>query len=216
MPRAIPLAEVIQSAIDSAFREKVHTLPGIVTAWHPDTQCVDVQLATTEPLISLTDGSVTYEIPAQVPAAKVAFPGANGFTISWPLAVGSHVTCYFFDLYVEDYRQSGQQSNPTLIGKHTGYSCIVGPWSCADSTVIADATAANGAMVIGKDGDPGQIRLSPGVVQLGRTGADFVVLANKLIAKFNAHTHPAPGGATSAPTTPLAAADVGSALVKAD
>lgn len=211
MPRDIPLAELIQSAMDSRLKETVHILPGIVETYYADTQSVDVKIATTEPLISITDGSVTYEIPALVPKAKVLFPGGGGFTVSWPLLAGDHVTCLFFDLYVEDYRQTGQQSNPTLIGKHMGYTCVVLPGSCADASVAKSAPTA--AMVVGVDNDPAQIVLAPGAIKLGSSASDFVVLASKLIAKFNAHTHPAPGGATGTPTLPLASGDVASTLV---
>jgi hypothetical protein len=210
--------------MDSRLSETVHILPGIVQKYYPTTQSVDVQLATTDPLVSITDGSVTYDIPALVPQAKVLFPGGGGFTISWPLLPGDHVTCLFFDLYVEDYRQTGQQSNPTLIGKHAGYTCVVLPGSCADASIAKSAPTT--AMVVGVDNDPAQIVLAPGSIKLGATAADFVALASKVDAALTtiqatlnggiAITGVTPGSGTGAAAfvTPLGAINpTGSTLV---
>jgi hypothetical protein len=51
------------------------------------------------------------------------------------------------------------------------------------------------------------------ITQGGGAPNDFLVLASKLVAAYNAHTHPTPSGESSPPSAPITGAGVGSTII---
>ena len=234
MQRQITTEQIVETALESHRASMYFRLPGVVVAYYPTTQTADVQPMTNDPRTNLDTDAVETEpwpVLLQVRVAWPKFGGpTGGFIFCGPLKVGDPVILEAFDLDPTTAFKAGRSTtpvDPSDVHRHGG-----GYWSCtpADLTAVAaSAAAAATAFLLGIDGDQAQVQFSPGSIQLGATGGDFMALASKVdacMAVIKTHTHPVtvtgvtPGtGAGVAASTASAALSslpaTGSALVKA-
>jgi hypothetical protein len=126
------------------------------------------------------------ELVIEFPFDDVYFPFYTGYWASKT----THNQIFDVD-YPDTYGWADSKGNSLLINKKTG---VVKFTHNAGTTIIIDAT---GKVTIGAN-----------------TAAEFIVMENKLINKFNLHTHPYTDDGspmvTGTPTTPLVAGDVAS------
>jgi Phage protein Gp138 N-terminal domain len=221
-------SEVTQAYIDSLKNSLYFRWPGVVSAYHASTQVADVQVTLADPRIDPDTGEIVLEPWPLILGVHVAWPRFGGFVFTGPLAPGDPVVLEAWDLDPSPaltQGRSAQTASPLDVRRHGG-----GYWLCRPTDMtgpIADAGPAGTMMIVGKDGDPAQIRMSAGSIQLGNAGGDFVALANlvkgeltKIASAMASGTvvMAAPGGAAvpvvygAEYTTP---GNVASALIKA-
>lgn len=172
--------EIIRAAMGSAMADTYHALPGIVVAYYPTEQAADVRIALDDPRFDPDTDERADEPWAIYPKMRVAWPRFGGFTICGPLAPGNAVQVFFQDLDDSKFRATGQPGPPQNTRRFGADAAFCVPWDLTDAGVAADAAAAGTVMIVGKDGDQAQVRVSAGTIQLGATGGDFAALASKV------------------------------------
>jgi hypothetical protein len=123
--------------------------------------------------------------------------------MTWPIQPGDHVLILISTLSPQQWRQSGQPSDPgDLRPHHLGNSFALPCLAPASQTL---AHASQSALVLE----------GPTEIKLGQDATDFVALAqkvldelNKILATFNSAVAPAGGGAVTygSPYVPAAVA----------
>lgn len=222
MPLSRSLTEVLNAARDSTLDGIKKCIPATVTAVHASRQTVDVQIAIKNPLFD-EYGAVAFEKAPSFADVPLGVMRGGGFLVWVPVQVGDSVLLVFSDLSTDTWRSgNGSPVPPGWVGKHTTDSPFALPCVAPDASFLSSPGADPGKLIIGKDGATAQIKISASDIELGGI-ADAVGLASKINAAvttivnaFNTHTHPAPGGATSAPTVPISPAppSVASTIVK--
>jgi hypothetical protein len=219
MPRDYSEIEVIRAALDAFADDFMISIPGTVVAYYPHgatgtgTASADVRPAVKRPLRGIRTGRTVYRELPTFPDVPIAWPSGGGYFEAFPLAPGDPVALHFSSLAFGEYLTTGELSEPADVRRHSiGYPFAV-PGACRpDPQAIQDAPTDG--VVIGKDGANQQIKIDATSITLGKGATDYVALASLVKAaidtiqnKYDAHTHPAPGGATSAP---VAASLIGS------
>jgi hypothetical protein len=196
MKREIP--EIIRKAIEYKLATLRVAMPAQVQAYDASAKTVDVQPMLDESL-EADDDVITEALPV-LKGIPVALPGAGGFYLSLPITLGDTGLIVFTDFPMDFWLQTGQKE-PTPVQDMRAHSEASAVFIPGVTPVVAP-----GAAVI--------TVLANGNLQLGVGASDYVVLESKMIAKFNAHTHPTGTGPSGAPTVPLVTADVGSIVVQ--
>lgn len=218
------LADVFTGAIDATLG-KIHTsMPGKVVSYNSLAQTVDVQPMCKRQLFT-ADGEKVYESLPLLPGVPVCFPRGGGYVVTFPLQAGDTVVLVFSEAGLAEFLETGSEAEPWDTRRHHISNAVAIPSISPDTAPLAsgDNSARTAGIVIGKDGANEQIRFASGSIKLGANATDFVALASLVNTNltnmrdfFNLHTHPAPGGATSAPTANMPApSSVAAALVKA-
>jgi hypothetical protein len=174
---------------------KTHvSLPGVVDAYDPVLQTVDVTPSIKVPLL-LSDGSVEWQTLPKIPSVPVRFPRTATYVFYIPIEKGDRV-----NLIVSDYDLSVWWKStagmppvaPGLINNHdlAGAVAEIGLYPMTQPLVGANLGST---ILIGKDAS---------AVATG----DFVAWAGKVLTElgkietaFNNHTHPIAAQATTCP-----------------
>lgn len=123
-----------------------------------------------------------------IPNVPVMFPGSDELSITWPLKKGAFVLLVFTDHSLDRMAEKGGVIDP-IATRDPG---------ATRTHHISDAIAIPmaGKRALGAVTAP--------TIEIKTTGAVHIGGNQPLVTKadFDAHTHPAPGGATSAPTAP--------------
>lgn len=213
MEKQTTIEQVVDAATRALKKTLYHVMPGAVVQYSASTQTATVQPMLTDPRVNPDTGAVFYEPWDPMLAVPIMWLRAGGFTISGPMIGGDPVLLLAWDLDPSAWLAQGakspastQAANPADVGRHAGKFWTALPLNIFGP--IADAGAAGGALVVGKDGDAAQIRFAAGSIQLGNTGGDFVALASKVLTQlgnivtaFNSHVHPVPGVTSGGSTT---------------
>lgn len=175
MPRSIGLPELLD-AHHAAQMDNVHTcLPCKVLAYNPSTQTADCQVLVKRPGRD-EDGEPNYEALPAYAGIQVAFPRAGAYILYLPISAGDFGHLIFCDMATGEARSTGQVSEPQDVDRHSGGYAIFLPGGYPDPEVLSDTSGA----YFGIDGDPAQVRVSPGEIKIGKTATDYVVLATAL------------------------------------
>lgn len=197
-----------------SFLADLHTvMPGQIVDFDPKTG-----LASITPMVDHQlwndDGTRTYETYPTLTDVPIGFTRGGGFVVSLPMAKGDYVLVLFNESSIDEYRQTGQVAQPQDSRRHS----IGWPWAlpCGfpDAMPLAegDATARGSSLIIGKDGSNEQIRIASGSILLGADASEFVAMADKVNAQFNAVLSALTAGATGCvPSAAGAASDGGKA-----
>lgn len=161
-----------------------HCVPGIVTAYHTDTQCVDVQPAVNDVRIDPDTGERVQEAFPVFPQVPVAWPRFGGYCISGPVNAGDRCVLVAFDLDVTKHRLTGNQEDPLHAGRHQGVTWFALMADLTDPGRMQDTSAAASSLVIGKDGASTQLRIDGSHISLGASASDFVAKASVVDANF--------------------------------
>jgi hypothetical protein len=233
MERQITTTQIVKAETRSARASIYVSMPGAVVKYYPDDQTADVQPMVNDVRFDVETGEIVFEPWSVIQRVPVSWPRmAGGFVIAGFLEEHDQVVLEAFDLDPSPWRAQGRSSNPVNPGD---VRRLGGNYWRAEPTdltgPIGDAPTAQG-MVIGQDGQPAQIVVTPGKIQLGRSGGDFVSLASKvdsaisnIISAFNGHTHVVTGtltpptavaGTAAAPAVPIPSqSSTGSTLIAA-
>jgi hypothetical protein len=211
------IVEAVSRAIRMELARVRTLIPGIVQSFDATTQRATVQAGVQ---LRLADGSTIAEpIFADVP---VAYPGAGGYAIYWPLAVGDEVLVGFAERSIDEWLERGGYNR--VVGdprRFSGQDALVLPGVRSKGNALASAARGTDALTLSSaDGatrveirDGGVVTIFANEVRLGDDTATFLALATlvssnfaTLVGAFNAHTHvsAAPAVPTSVPVPPLA------------
>jgi hypothetical protein len=197
------LAELLTKFVDYKLATLRVCLPGKVNAYYAAKQTADIQ-PLIKSAVDLEDGQLVEDLPVlyDVP---VEFPRGGGYVVMFPLVVGDTGMIDFCDFSIDLWRSSGQPGAPNDLRTHALGNAVFRPGLSPSTHPVANAPP--GLLVGSEDGTK--------TIQLGSASAtDFVVLESKMVAKFNAHTHPTGTGPSGPPSVLLVTTDVGSTVVK--
>lgn len=209
-------AQIYRAAIRARLADVRTAAPGIVVSYDATKQTVTVKLATR---IQAPYGR-TEELPP-LEDVPVKWQRGGGYFCTMPLVAGNAGLLVFCEEDFTHWRETGEVADPDTTRKH-GLNAYFLPGAGIDGEEIGDAAAD--CLVIGKDGG-NVIRIKNGAIELGRSASDFVALASKVNANFQAIVDlfsswtPAPndgGAALKALTGSLTFDDTDASKVKAE
>lgn len=202
MTRTVDLATVVREFVESRIRELRVAIPVVVEAYDAEKQLVDVAVQVQERIVD-DDGTVTFETPAVLPGIPVAFPRANRFFISFPIAKGDTGLVIVCDRSIDQWRAKGREA-PGVDQRHHDLSdAVFVPGLAPTGSELANASPTD--LVIGDDqGTRISIKTSGDVIIGDESAAKAVALAEQTEADIQAikdaisNAVPAPmdGGAT--------------------
>lgn len=224
----------------------LHTaLPGRVESYDPATQRADVQplIRRRVPVAGTDRREWAYEDLPLIPSVRVLHPRGGGAFVHLPIATGDTVLLVFCETGIGHWEAGdGSISDAGDERRHHLAHAVAIPGFYPASKNIPNEDANASELVVGFEGGatvrvrrpqpPGGTDPAPNTIVLetsapvilgGEAGAELVALSNKvdqaianIRAAFNGHTHGAPGGATSVPSSLLGAQDsTAAARVKA-
>lgn len=184
------LAEVIRKAISGELQDVHIALPGQVVRWDATKNLADVQVMVKHPLWD-DDNNRTYEDLGVLLGVPVIFPRGGGYVMTWPLVAGDSGQLVFHSTPIGEWRTSGQSSSPADASRHSiGWPTFTpGLFPDTNPPNAGDATERAAGIVIGRDGQPEQILIQPGLISAGQpsagalplpTLADFATLYNAM------------------------------------
>lgn len=209
MARTTPnLAQLLVSAMETRL-DALHTaIPCKVEAYDASTQTASVKPQIKNP-IKTEKGEVVYEEFPVLPNLPVAFPRGGGFNLQFPIAKGDFGMVIFSERSIDEWRQSGDLTEPSNTTKHPLQGAMFFPMGYPDVSKLADGDDTN--MSLGRDGGA-NIKVTPDDVIELNGNDNFAVLATELIValevikdSFNSHTHSGvtTGPGVSGPPTPV-------------
>lgn len=195
--------EVIQNYIAKATKD-IHTaLPGRIESYDPTTQKADVK-----PLIKsenvLEDGTIEYLPIPVIPNVPVAFPGGNGFMVTFPLTKGDTCLIIFSEASLDTWLSKGGDVEPSVATRHDFSDAVIYPGLKSFKNPLNNASGDN--MIVGADNGTSMIEISVSEVVVGGAGAEPLIP----LSDFLAHTHSSAMGPTGVPLDP----NVGTSILK--
>ncbi len=136
-------------------------MPARVERYDAATQLVDVSPQVKEPFEN-EDGSVSsLQLPI-ITNVPLVFPGAGGFHVTFPVAVGDTVLVVFADRSIDTWLAEGGLADPVDQRRHSLSDAIAIPGLHSNKAAISGVDAA--VITLGKDSE----------------SADFVALSTKV------------------------------------
>ena len=173
MPLSVTDAEIIRKALESRAGDIYTCLPGRVEKYYPDLQTADV-VPVIRRAIANADGDISTETLPVIPNVKVCFPTGGGFTVTWPIVAGNHVTLLFLIYACTQWRITGQISDPGDLRIHALGSALALPNHVPNSGAVPESQASDNAYII-----------TGPMIKLGAADAsDFAALSSKVDANF--------------------------------
>jgi len=183
------LPTVLNSALVKRMRGVRVALPARVESYDPTTQQITAQPLVLEGYVAEEGERATERLPA-IAGVPVVFPGAGGFRVTFPIAVGDTVLLVFASSSIDRWLALGGEVDPADDRRHALSDAIAIPGLRDFAHALGNAPSST--MSIGKDGGP-TIEISGTEIQAGGSGA---LVTN---AQFLNHTH----GSFGAPPTTI-------------
>lgn len=184
MPVGASLAEVLRRAIDASLAEVWGAAPGTVIRYDAGSQTCDVEVGIRR---SVRDdgGEKVVDETTVLTNVPVAFPGAGGFFLSFPLAQGQRVLLVFADRSLDRYLATGEASDPTDLRVLGPAGAVAVPLSVRPvGEKIVDAHPSN--MVAGHDENVQTHWTGTEIRLTGFTDTEFVARADRVEAQLSA------------------------------
>jgi len=231
--RTPTLEDVIDLAIDQRLCNLHTAMPGMVEAYDPIEQTVDVKPLIKNVQTDEDENEIEDELPV-LSKVPLMFPRGGKFFISWPIAVGDIVLLVFCERSIDTYTATDgtKPVDPVDMRRHDLSDAVAFPGFYPFKNAIKDIDDAN--LVLGMDDGKAKIIIEEAAVEVkldnGATmrlegkdsaakatfgdGAKSIAIADHLqtlwgqlktqMDIFDAHIHPT-GVGPSGPPNPLAA-----------
>mgnify|MGYP000154890473 FL=1 len=198
------------------FRESMvadlHTaLPGKIVKYDESTQKADVQPLIKERYTDESGAQQSRELPV-IPSVPVQFPGAGGYRITFPVAVGDTGLIMFAEASLDKWLVSGGTVDPADERRHDLTDAVFLPGLRDFGHALTSAPTDRATF--GKD-DGLQIHVDGSKIRIGSNSPielekavcgdtlwNYLTALSGLVVWLASHTHPTPAGASSAPTNP--------------
>ena len=185
----------LSAVLNTAMRERLRAvrvaLPARVESYDATTQQIVAQPLVMEGYIDETGDRLADRLPA-IAGVPVVFPGAGGFRVTFPIAIGDTVLLVFASSSIDRWLALGGEVDPADDRRHALSDAIAIPGLRDFAHALGNAPSST--MSIGKDGGP-TIEISGTDVQIG--GSNNLVTK----AEFMAHVHATAGTGTPSPPT---------------
>lgn len=181
----LTVAETIDLFLEAHSADLHVAMPCKVESFNASKQTVDVVPALNRSLPNGQGDYVTETLP-KLSAVPVAFPRGGGFFCSFPLQAGDYGHVIICDRNIAFWRATGQQGDPGDLGAHTLDGAFFVPALAPDSKALSNVDA--NSMIVGSDTSAASriVIKSSGEIDLGATASNFVAMADKVKAWFDA------------------------------
>ncbi len=190
----------------------LHTaLPGKIVKYDESTQKADVQPLIKERYTDESGAQQSRELPV-IPSVPVQFPGAGGYRITFPVAVGDTGLIMFAEASLDKWLVSGGTVDPADERRHDLTDAVFLPGLRDFGHALTSAPTDRATF--GKD-DGLQIHVDGSKIRIGSNSPielekavcgdtlwNYLTALSGLVVWLASHTHPTPAGASSAPTNP--------------
>jgi len=202
MTQGIRLADVINTALERAYRNIRVCLPGRVESYDPGQQRASIQPLINDPYVDEDGEQVADPFPV-ITDVPIAWPNGGGFQITLPLAKGDNVMLVFSGLSLDVWLRNGGQVSPGTDARHSLSDAIAIP--CARPFARPLEGVPSSHMQLGKPDGP-QINITGAIVNVGESAGDGEALVKfsemfDLLTWLSSHTHPVPGVTTGGGST---------------
>ena len=166
--------DVVLEAFRAAIEEELHVaLPGRIVSFDATTQMADIDPLVRRSVASV-DGSRVIELMPTIRSVPILFPGASNYFFRHPLVVGDTVLLIFCERDFARWHVTGELSDPIdLRQHHLAHAVAIPGFRSRDSALPAP---------------------TGNFIEIGKRGGifDFVALATKIDAAFNAFVNAVP------------------------
>lgn len=206
-PTTPQLAELLDRSRRAAIEGVQVSFPARVRSYNAANQTVDV-----EPLVKIRTSAD--DEPRTIPPitmCPVAFPGAGGVSIVFPIDPGDDVLVVVSSHSITEWLLSGTADLPPQSNRrHSLSDCFAIPSVRPTTNPRANAVAAGDDLVLGQEDGSFEIRITSTDIKLGdSTASSFVALADLVLSELqsiwtvlNAHVHASTGAPPTAGTPP--------------
>lgn len=163
-------AEIIRRALESRLADLWTAIPGKVVKYDSTTRTADVLPVVRRPIATSEDELKHEDLPI-IPNVPVLFPSGGGASITWPIVPGDFVQLLIQTLSPQQWRQSGETSDPGDLRLHSLGNAVCVPG------LMHNAQALPGAALPA-------IVLEHTDIRLGVGATDFVALSSKVEAEL--------------------------------
>lgn len=180
------LATVLRAATSASLKGVRVALPGRIESYDASTQQAVVQPLLLEGVFDEAGERQTERLPA-IAGVPIVFPGAGGFRVTFPVAVGDTVLLVFSSSSIDRWLALGGEVDPQDDRRHHISDAIAIPGLRSFASPLGSAPTTS--MSMGKDGGP-TIEITGSEVHAG--GASALALLSELssmVSTFNSHTH---------------------------
>lgn len=212
MARSVTLGELVQRGQESRLEDVWTAAPAVVQSYDPATRTADLRPLTLRPVRNLdTDETEHEEIPI-LPSVPVAFPGAAGFRIEFPINPGTTGLVVFLTRSAAKWRTGAADgatpAEPGDLRLHHPGNGVFYPGLLPD-TAATPATAAPALTITAAEIRLGDETAADAAARASTTNARL----DALEAFANNHTHASNGTPPSPLLTP-GGGDVASPSIK--
>lgn len=179
-------SEVLREVMDARIA-LIHTsLPAFIHSYDQTTQTAQVRINMR--FAQRSEGALLFYSPPILPNVPVAWPSANGYSFTFPLAANDPGLLIFSERSLDEWKRAtaADEVQPALLRRFDLSDAIFLPQGRSPHTPLASDALASAAMVICGT----EIRLGDS------TATDFVAMAGKVLTELNAlraeiiaHTH---------------------------
>lgn len=171
--RTPTLAEVLRRAMDRRVADLRVSLPARVTRYDASKRLCDAHPLLRETYTDADDKPMNVSLPV-VTNVPVVFPGAGGFSVTFPVEPGDIVLLVFADRSLDRWLSMGGEVDPIDPRRHALSDAVAIPGlqpfvnavaADADAMVVGDKDGAH--IEIRRDGD---VRLNGGTSSVARVG----------------------------------------------
>lgn len=172
--------ELIRRAIESRLADLQVSMPGIVQSYDAATQRATVQPALRRPIYDVDDTLTSEDIPP-IQNVPVLWPRSANLSMHSNLTQGDSVLLVFQTLSPAEWRSTGAVATPGDLRLHGWYPIAI-PGYYADTTPGPDTDES-----MGPPGDANRrVHWNSDHVAIGKTAADWVAMAAKILDQLNA------------------------------
>jgi hypothetical protein len=187
------LLDIIKSLIKND-RENLHTsLPGEIVEYSHAKRKAKVK-----PLIKFQKKDGTFLEYPIITGVPVVFPCSSSASLIFPVKSGDRCLLVFAERSIDEWLFDGRDMEPEIHRLHSISDCIAIPGL---QPFTENNPADEGTLQL-KNGEQKVIIKANGDIEIGVSDIKEVV-TKAFFDFFNEHTHPAPGGTTSAPLVPI-------------